>query len=92
MSLSATQRIWAAHHLQPQRLRTFRRATDPACTTKSLPSGLSRGWRTWAASTCTRPPMLRSRSIEEKTQIQPLDRIQAGLPLKPGSMLIEGIQ
>ena len=34
--------------------------------------------------TCTRQPTLRSLSIDEKTQIQCLDRTQPSLPLKPG--------
>jgi transposase len=30
VSLRAVQRIWAAHDLQPHRIRTFKRSTDPA--------------------------------------------------------------
>jgi hypothetical protein len=29
LSLSTVQRIWAAHKLQPHRVRTFKRSTDP---------------------------------------------------------------
>jgi Homeodomain-like domain len=29
MSLRAVQRLWDAHHLQPHRLRTFKRSNDP---------------------------------------------------------------
>ena len=29
-SLRAVQRIWGAHRLQPHRLRTFKRSTDPS--------------------------------------------------------------
>ena len=34
ISLRAVQRIWAAHRLQPHRLRTFKRSTDPAFAAK----------------------------------------------------------
>ena len=29
LSLRTVQRIWEAHHLQPHRLRTFKRSRDP---------------------------------------------------------------
>ena len=34
LSLRSVQRIWAAHKLQPHRLRTFKRSRDPEFTTK----------------------------------------------------------
>jgi hypothetical protein len=34
VSLRTIQRIWQAHHLQPHRLRTFKRSTDPAFAEK----------------------------------------------------------
>jgi hypothetical protein len=34
LSLRTVQRIWAAHRLQPHRLRTFKRSRDPEFTTK----------------------------------------------------------
>src|SRR6202795_3123915 len=34
VSLRTIQRIWQAHHLQPHRLRTFKRSTDPASPTR----------------------------------------------------------
>ncbi|TPG52332.1 helix-turn-helix domain-containing protein, partial [Roseomonas nepalensis] len=34
ISLSAVQRIWQANRLQPHRLRTFKRSTDPAFASK----------------------------------------------------------
>ena len=33
-SLRSVQRIWNAHHLQPHRLRTFKRSTDPSFAEK----------------------------------------------------------
>ena len=34
ISLSAVQRLWDAHHLQPHRLRTFKKSKDPAFAAK----------------------------------------------------------
>jgi transposase len=34
LSLRTIQRIWAAHKLQPHRIRTFKRSTDPQFSTK----------------------------------------------------------
>ena len=34
ISLSAVQRIWEAHRLQPHRIRTFKQSNDPAFTAK----------------------------------------------------------
>ena len=34
VSLRSVQRIWAAHDLQPHRIRTFKRSTDPAFAQK----------------------------------------------------------
>jgi transposase len=34
VSLRSVQRIWAAHDLQPHRIRTFKRSTDPAFAAK----------------------------------------------------------
>ena len=75
VSLSAIQRIWAAHHLQPHRLRTFKRSTDPGFAAKLED----------VVGLYMHPPAhALVLSIDEKTQIQALDRTQPGLPLKPG--------
>ena len=34
ISLRSVQRIWAAHDLQPHRIRTFKRSSDPAFAAK----------------------------------------------------------
>ena len=75
VSLRSVQRIWDAHHLQPHRLRTFKRSNDPAFAEKVEDIlGLYMD-----------PPMHTVvLSIDEKSQIQALDRTQPGLPLKPG--------
>jgi transposase len=69
------QRIWDAHHLQPHRLRTFKRSNDPAFAEKVED----------IVGLYMDPPMHTVvLSIDEKSQIQALDPTQPGLPLKPG--------
>ena len=75
ISLSSVQRIWAAHKLQPHRVRTFKRSRDPAFVAKL----------TDIVGLYVDPPAHAVvLSIDEKSQIQALDRTQPGLPLKPG--------
>jgi transposase len=75
ISLRAIQRIWAAHRLQPHRLRTFKKSNDPAFAEKVEDVvGL------YMEPPCHAVVL----SIDEKSQIQALDRTQPGLPLKPG--------
>jgi transposase len=75
ISLRAVQRIWEANRLQPHRLRTFKRSNDPAFANKVEDIvGL------YMDPPCHAVVL----SIDEKSQIQALDRTQPGLPLKPG--------
>ena len=75
LSLTSVQRIWAAHKLQPHRVRTFKRSRDPEFAAKLADIvGLYMDPPTQAVVL----------SIDEKSQIQALDRTQPGLPLKPG--------
>jgi len=75
ISLRAVQRIWETHHLQPHRIRTFKRSNDPAFVEKVIDIvGLY----------ISPPAHAVVLSIDEKSQIQALDRTQPGLPLKPG--------
>ena len=75
VSLSAVQRIWRAHRLQPHRIRTFKKSNDPAFAAKVEDIvGLYMNPPAHAVVV----------SIDEKSQIQALDRTQPGLPLKPG--------
>jgi hypothetical protein len=70
------QRIWRAHQLQPHRLRTFKRSRDPGFATKLAEIvGLYVDPSAHAALVL---------SIDEKSQIQALDRTQPGLTIKPG--------
>ena len=75
ISLRAVQRIWEANRLQPHRLRTFKRSNDRAFAAKVEDIvGL------YMDPPCHAVVL----SIDEKSQIQALDRTQPGLPLKPG--------
>jgi len=75
VSLRAVQRIWEANHLQPHRVRTFKASTDPAFAEKVED----------VVGLYMNPPVHAVVvSIDEKSQIQALDRTQPGLPLKPG--------
>jgi len=75
VSLSAVQRLWEANRLQPHRLRTFKKSNDPDFAAKVEDVvGLYMNPPAHAVVV----------SIDEKSQIQALDRTQPGLPLKPG--------
>lgn len=75
ISLRAVQRLWEAHRLQPHRVRTFKRSNDPKFAEKVEDVvGLYMAPPAHAVVV----------SIDEKSQIQALDRTQPGLPLKPG--------
>ena len=75
MSVGSVQRIWRAHKLQPHRLRTFKRSRDPGFAAKL----------TDIVGLYIDPPAHAVvLSIDEKSQIQALDRTQPGLPIKPG--------
>lgn len=75
ISLSAVQRIWQANCLQPHRIRTFKKSNDPAFATMVEDIvGLYMDPSAHAVVV----------SIDEKSQIQALDRTQPSLPLQPG--------
>jgi transposase len=75
ISLRSVQRIWQAHQLQPHRIRTFKRSNDPDFAAKLED----------VVGLYVDPPKhALVLSIDEKSQIQALDRTQPGLPLKPG--------
>ena len=75
VSLRAVQRVWQANHLQPHRLRTFKKSTDPAFAEKVEDVvGLYMNPPAHAVVV----------SIDEKSQIQALDRTQPGLSMKKG--------
>jgi hypothetical protein len=65
ISLGSVPRIWREHKLQPQRLRTFKRSRDPSFAAK-----LADVVGLYAAP----PAHTVVPSIDEKSQIQALDR------------------
>ncbi len=75
ISLRSVQRIWRACNLQPHRIRTFKRSGDPAFAEKV---------EDIVGLYMNPPAHAVVLSIDEKSQIQALDRTQPGLPLKPG--------
>jgi transposase len=75
ISLSATQRIWRAHGLQPHRIRQFKLSNDPEFATKL---------RDIVGLYVDPPAHAVVLSVDEKSQIQALDRTQPGLPMKKG--------
>jgi transposase len=74
ISLTSVQRIWRAHKLQPHRVSSFKRSRDPEFAKLTDIVGLYMDPPTQAVVL----------SIDEKSQIQALDRTQPGLPIKPG--------
>ncbi len=75
ISVSSVQRIWRAHGLQPHRLRQFKLSNDPNFVAKL---------RDIVGLYVDPPAHAVVLSVDEKSQIQALDRSQPGLPLKRG--------
>ena len=75
ISLRSVQRIWAAHRLAPHRVRTFKLSRDPAFVPKL---------RDVVGLYMHPPAHAVVLSVDEKSQIQALDRTQPGLPMKEG--------
>jgi transposase len=75
VSPATVQRIWDAHGLKPHRSRTFKLSTDPLFSEKLTDVvGLYLNPPEKALVLC----------VDEKSQIQALDRTQPSLPMKPG--------
>jgi transposase len=75
ISVSSVQRIWRAHGLQPHRVRQFKLSRDPEFVPKL---------RDIVGLYIDPPAHAMVLSVDEKSQIQALDRTQPGLPMKPG--------
>ena len=75
ISVSSVQRIWRRHGLQPHRTRHFKLSNDPQFAAKL---------RDIVGLYVSPPAHAVVLSIDEKSQIQALDRTQPGLPLKKG--------
>jgi transposase len=75
VSKATINRIWRAHGLQPHRIETFKLSTDPLFVEKLRD----------VVGLYLRPPEhALVLCVDEKSQIQALDRTQPGLPLKKG--------
>src|SRR5580698_952740 len=75
ISVSSVQRIWRKHGLQPHKSSVFKLSNDPLFAEKLLDIvGLY----------VDPPEHAVVLSIDEKSQIQALDRTQPGLPMKKG--------
>jgi hypothetical protein len=75
VSLRSVQRILEAHQLAPHRIRTFKLSNDPKFAEKL---------KDIVGLYVDPPAHAVVLSVEEKSQIQALDRTQPGLPMKPG--------
>ena len=75
VSLRSVQRILEAHQLAPHRIRTFKLSNDPKFAEKL---------KDVVGLYVDPPAHAVILSVDEKSQIQALDRTQPGLPMKPG--------
>jgi len=77
LAVSTIQNIWKTHGLAPHRWRAFKLSNDPAFAEKLHD----------IVGLYVRPPAHAVvLSVDEKSQIQALDRTQPGLPMKKGRM------
>jgi transposase len=77
ISVSSVQRIWRAFGLKPHRIETFKLSTDPNFVAKTRDVvGLYVAPPEHAVVLC----------VDEKSQIQALDRSQPMLPMRPGQV------
>ncbi len=75
VSHRSVQRIWAAHGLKPHRVRIFKLSNDPEFVAKV---------QDIVGLYVDPPEHALVLSVDEKSQIQALDRSQPGLPMKRG--------
>lgn len=75
VSFSTVQRVWKKHNLQPYRVKTFKVSRDKNFVEKL---------RDVVGLYMSPPSKALVFSVDEKSQIQALDRTQPGLPLKKG--------
>lgn len=75
MAISTVQKIWKTHGLAPHRWRQFKLSNDPAFVEKL---------HDVVGLYIDPPAHAVVLSVDEKSQIQALDRTQPGLPLKKG--------
>ena len=75
VSVSSVHRIWRSHGLRPHQVRRFKLSNDPQFAAKV---------RDIVGLYVAPPAHAVVLSVDEKSQIQALDRTQPGLPLKKG--------
>jgi len=75
ISISTVQKIWRAHGLAPRRIRQFKLSNDAAFVDKL---------QDVVGLYVSPPAHAVVLSMDEKSQIQALDRTQPGLPMKKG--------
>lgn len=75
LSPASIQRIWKAYGLKPHRVRTFKLSRDPRFIEKL---------QDIVGLYLNPPEHALVLSVDEKSQVQALDRTQPGLPMKPG--------
>ena len=75
ISVSSVQRIWRAHGLRPHLVRQFKLSRDPQFAAKL---------KDIVGLYINPPDHAVVLSVDEKSQIQALDRTQPGLPMKTG--------
>lgn len=75
LSVSTVQRVWRAFGLQPHRMETFKLSTDPNFVAKV---------RDVVGLYVSPPEHAIVLCVDEKSQIQALDRSQPMLPMRPG--------
>ena len=75
ISVSSVQRIWRAHGLRPHLVRRFKLSNDPQFAAKL---------KEVVGLYVNPPDRAIVLSVDEKSQIQALDRTQPGLPMKTG--------
>ena len=75
ISVSSVQRIWRAHGLRPHLVRQFKLSRDPQFAAKL---------KDIVGLYVNPPDHAVVLSVDEKSQIQALDRTQPGLPMKKG--------
>jgi transposase len=75
VSSATVQRIWKKHKLQPHRVESFKLSSDPQ---------FGRKVRDIVGLYMNPPDKAIVLSVDEKSQIQALDRTQPILPLRPG--------
>lgn len=77
LSISTVQRVWRAFGLQPHRSETFKLSTDPDFVAKV---------RDVVGLYMAPPERALVLCVDEKSQIQALDRSQPMLPMRPGQV------